>query len=317
VDRKEKILDALVVRALRDETIASLRQYEGKRLGIDVGNPVDMEDEGYPEFPVGCAYAFKLPNGALVFEENIRHGRLYHCEEAAYEGYESSYRANQTVIGYSFDVEGNLFHAGNYDAQQSALDRLLESAAQLKKKTDDDHCSISPLDAVIEALHCIGIHPEEECRGNPELATLANCKAKPEDAIEFVAHLSNSYGLDFSTPLCRKVGEMFAKAKYVQVHDLVDLIRLVFLEDHLDPSKLTLFNDEGKCRHFELNEEGVMDFPDDETFFGNTSQQCLMCKYWCDTGVAGVEDPHWGCLGKCTWRWMDPNGDKQQTFWKE
>ena len=312
------VLGLAIDRAMRKQRIEYLRQFEGKNIGVDFGRPVGCTDEGYPEFPSGCAYAFKLPDGSLLFEESIRHGRLYHGADAAIEGNEEDYRLSQTVVGYSFDCENNAFHAGNFDAQQSALERLFkESKSPKDAKPEDGDSSLSPIEVVLEVLHCMGYRPEDECKEHPECARLDHCGVKQGDALEFVAQLSTAYGLDFSTPLCRKIDEMFSKADYVVIRDLADVIRLVFLEDHLDPSRLMFFNDEGKCKHFEADKERIGLFPDDESFFAGTSQQCLLCRYWCDTGIDGVKDPHIGCLGKCTWRWIDPNGDRQQTFWEE
>lgn len=314
------ILGIAIDSAMRKQRIEYLRQFEGKVIGVDFGTPVSSEGEAFLDFPSGCAYAFRLPDRGVLFEEPIRHGRLYHGEDAATSDNREAYRISQTVVGYSFDCENNVFHAGNFDAQQSALERILKEAEFRKGASADDNdnsCSISSLDAVLEALHSMGYHPEEDCKEHPESVRLDVIGVKDEDAVEFVSYLATAYGLDFSTPLCRKIGEMFAKSDIVKVGDLADLLRLVFIEDHLDPSRLTFFNDEGKCKHFEAAEDRISLTPDDEYIFAETSQQCLMCKFWCDTGVAGVKDPHIGCLGKCVWRWIDPNGDRQQTFWKE
>lgn len=137
---------------------------------------------------------------------------------------------------------------------------------------------------------------------------------EPIDACEFVCGFAMECGYDFSQPLCDTIAAYMQKGSTKTVKELSEIIERVFISQ--EPKPIEAFCDSGgDCRHFSLHEA----YKEDQELcevFGDTDskQQCLLCKHWDNTHDG---EPCDCTTGKCTYRWQDPNGDKQQTFWKE
>lgn len=137
---------------------------------------------------------------------------------------------------------------------------------------------------------------------------------EPIDACEFVCGFAAECGYEFSQPLCDTIAAYMQKGSTKTVKELSEIIERVFIDE--EPKPIESFCDSGgDCRHFSLRPV----YREDQELcevFGATDrkQQCLLCKHW-DHSHDG--EPCDCTTGKCTYKWEDPNGDKQLTLWKE
>ena len=138
---------------------------------------------------------------------------------------------------------------------------------------------------------------------------------EPIDATEFVCAFAAECGYNFSQPLCDTIGAYMKKDSTKTVKDLSQVIENAFNDDKIE-SRETFCDDGEHCRHFDIHDA----FKEDEQLcrdFGDThhgKQECYMCKHWDNTHNG---EPCDCTTGECTYRWQDPNGKDQLTFWAE
>lgn len=137
----------------------------------------------------------------------------------------------------------------------------------------------------------------------------------PIDAMEFVCGFAAECGYTFAQPICDTISAYMKKGSTKTVKDLAEVIERAFI--NLETDQRDLFCEDGEnCRHFELHNAYVEDTRLCEDagakFVG--CQQCFLCKWW-DNSHNG--EPCDCTTGKCTYRWQDPNGKDQLTFWEE
>ena len=137
---------------------------------------------------------------------------------------------------------------------------------------------------------------------------LGDLPFEPIDATEFVCGFAAECGYDFSQPLYDTIAAYMKKGSKKTVKELAEVIHRTFIEENPKP-RITFCDDGEHCKHFVCHEA----FKDDAQLcadFGSdlSKQQCLMCKWW-DNSHNG--EPCDCTTGDCTYRWEDPNGDKQ------
>ena len=168
------------------------------------------------------------------------------------------------------------------------------------------------LEATINIL--TGILPETDLKsdGSDVLGTLP---FEPIDVTEFVCGFAAECGYNFSQPLCDTIRSYMQKDSKMTVKDLSNVIENAFNDEKIEQRE-TFCDDGEHCRHFEIHDA----FKEDEELcsaFGEShhgKQECYMCKFWDNTQNG---DPCDCTTGKCTYRWQDPNGKNQITFWEE
>lgn len=138
----------------------------------------------------------------------------------------------------------------------------------------------------------------------------------PIDACEFACAWSAECGYDFSQPLCDTIAAFIKKGSKKTVKDLADVIERAICGD-APPKRTTFCTDGDDCPHFDIHDAYRHDTELCEGVDGPIqwkNQQCYLCKHW-DNSNGG--EPCDCTIGECTYRWKDPNGDSQQTFWEE
>ena len=146
---------------------------------------------------------------------------------------------------------------------------------------------------------------------------LGNMKFLPvTDTSEFICAFAAECGYEFSAPLFNTIDEYMKPGSKRTVKDLSEVIDRAFNDE--EPKVREIFCDDGEdCRHFEINaaydaDTKLLSELDGFKFTGK--QQCYLCRHW---DVSNGGNPCDCTVGICTWKWKDPNGDKQQTFWEE
>lgn len=171
---------------------------------------------------------------------------------------------------------------------------------------------LTSLEATIVILR--GIVPEY--RFKPDGSdVLGEVPFQPADIVEFVCAWAAECGYDMCEPLCDTIEAFIRKGSTKTVKDLSDVIDRVFCGE--PPPQRADFCDDGEhCRHFALVSAYKRDFEEMKEIAEPNweRQECYMCTNW-DKSNCGT--PCDCTLGKCAYRWVDPNGDKQTTFWKE
>ena len=168
------------------------------------------------------------------------------------------------------------------------------------------------LEATIRILQ--GVQPTIEFNEDGS-DILGDIPFDPIDSIEFVCGFAAECGYNFSQPLCDTIEAYMKQGSKKTVKDLSEVIHRAFCED--EPKERLTFCEDGKmCKHFELHDAFEADtrLCEAEGTKFDGQQQCYLCKHW-DNSHGGQDCD---CtIGECTYRWQDPNGDKQMTFWKE
>ena len=168
------------------------------------------------------------------------------------------------------------------------------------------------LEATIRILQ--GVQPTIEFKEDGS-NVLGDIPFDPIDDMEFVCGFAAECGYEFAQPLCDTIAAYMKKGSKKTVKDLSEVIERAFCD--VESQARTRFCEDGEnCKHFELHEAFVEDtrLCEDEGAKFVGQQQCYLCKWW-DNSHDG--EPCDCTKGKCIYKWRDPNGDKQMTFWKE
>lgn len=137
----------------------------------------------------------------------------------------------------------------------------------------------------------------------------------PLDVMEFVCGFDAECGYNFSQPLCDTFAAYMKQGSKKTVKELSEVVENAFNDEKIEQRE-TFCDDGEHCRHFDIHDA----FKEDEELskeFGEThlgKQQCYLCKHWDNTHDG---EPYDCTTGKCTYRWHDPNGKNQMTFWEE
>ena len=172
---------------------------------------------------------------------------------------------------------------------------------------------LTSLEATLAILH--GIVPDY-CFKTDGSDILGEVPFQPIDIMEFVCAWAMEFGYEMCEPLCDTIEAFIKKGSPKTVKDLSDVIDRSFCGES-PPQRAEFCDDKEHCRHFELVPAYKRDFEEMNDIADNPiweRQECYMCRHWDRTNCG---EPCDCTLGKCAYRWRDPNGDKQATFWKE
>lgn len=202
-------------------------------------------------------------------------------------------------------------------AEQPKRKRLTKASFRKKAKEDPEgfrkiYGPWTSLEATLNMLR--GIVPQFDFKDDGS-DILGKVPFEPIDATEFVCAFAAECGYNFSQPLCDTIAAYMKKDSAKTVKDLSQVIENAFNDEKIEQRE-TFCDDGEHCRHFDIHDA----FKEDEELckeFGEThlgKQQCYMCKHW---NITHNGEPCDCTTGKCTYRWQDPNGKDQLTFWEE
>ena len=202
-------------------------------------------------------------------------------------------------------------------AEQPKRKRFTKASFRKWKRENPEECRKvygpwTSLEATVHMLKCVQPPIDFNEDGSD---ILGDIPFDPIDATEFVCAFAAECGYTFSQPLCDTISAYMKQGSKNTVKDLSEVIERAFNDN--DFNKRSRDWDEGNgCKHFDCRDV----FKEDKELCESVGsivwgkQQCLMCKWWDHTHNG---EPCDCTTGKCTYRWQDPNGEKQMTFWRE